>query len=80
MLVEKANDFSSVYVIFRVIDDLHSLPGTREFDVEDLADVSFGSVGQHDNPIAQQQGFIDIVRHHDTGGFIFLANGHQLFL
>ncbi len=80
LLVEEVDDFAAVAVVVGMVHHFHPLAGPGNVHFQNLADVGLWPIGQHDDAIGEQDGFIDFVGHHDRRYMVFFADLHQLFL
>ena len=80
LLLQKANQFAAQGVIVGVLHHLQALARPGQGHLENLADAGLGAVGEHHDPIGEQQGLIHIVGHHHRGDPSLLADLHQLLL
>lgn len=67
LLIEEVNDFGTQAVIAGMFYHVHVLVRARNIHIEDATNVSTGTVGQHDNAIAQQHRLVPIMGDHNGG-------------
>ena len=80
LLLQKANQFAAQGVIVGVLHHLQALARPGQGHLENLADTGLRAVGEHHDPIGEQQGLIHIVGDHHRGDTSLLADLHQLLL
>ena len=63
-----------------MLHHLQALARPGQGHLENLADAGLRAVGEHHDPVGEQQGLIHIVGHHHRGNTSLLADLHQLLL
>ena len=79
-LFQKRDEILAQFVVVRMFHHFFAIARPREGDFEDVADFGFGTVGHHDDAVGEKERFIDVVRDHERGLFVFAPKFDQRLL